>query len=92
MSHQPYRYREIWLSKPVAELELSVRSANCLEAAGITTIRDLVVKTEPELLRFRNFGRKSLSEIKDILSEIGLSLGMDLGGDTLATMVGLPKI
>ena len=49
--------REKWLSKPVAELELSVRSANCLEAAKITTIRDLVVKTEQEMLKFRNFGR-----------------------------------
>ena len=73
--------REKWLSKPVAELELSVRSANCLEAAEITTIRDLVVKTEPEMLKFRNFGRKSLNEIKDILSEMGLSLGMTLGND-----------
>ena len=92
MSHQLYSHREMWLSKPVAELELSVRSVNCLEAAGITTIRDLVVKTEPELLSFRNLGRNSLSEIKDVLSEMGFSLGMDLGGDTLATMVGLPKI
>ena len=73
--------REKWLSKPVAELELSVRSANCLEAAEITTIRDLVVKTEQEMLKFRNFGRKSLNEIKDILSEMGLSLGMTLGND-----------
>ena len=73
--------REKWLSKPVAELELSVRSANCLEAAQITTIRDLVVKTEQEMLKFRNFGRKSLNEIKDILSEMGLSLGMTLGND-----------
>ena len=73
--------REKWLSKPVAELELSVRSANCLEAAKITTIRDLVVKTEQEMLKFRNFGRKSLNEIKDILSEMGLSLGMTLGND-----------
>ncbi len=73
--------REKWLSKPVAELELSVRSANCLEAAKITTIRDLVVKTEPDMLKFRNFGRKSLTEIKDILSDMGLSLGMTLGND-----------
>ena len=73
--------REKWLSKPVAELELSVRSANCLEAAKITTIRDLVVKTEQEMLKFRNFGRKSLNEIKDILSGMGLSLGMTLDND-----------
>lgn len=73
--------REKWLSKPVAELELSVRSANCLEAAKITTIRDLVIKTEQEMLKFRNFGRKSLNEIKDILSGMGLSLGMSLGNN-----------
>ena len=70
--------REKYLSKPVAELELSVRSANCLEAAKITTIRDLVVRTEQEMLKFRNFGRKSLNEIKDILASMGLSLGMTL--------------
>merc|ERR1711900_143918 len=57
--------RDKYLSKPVAELELSVRSANCLEAAKITTIRDLVIKSEQEMLKFRNFGRKSLNEIKD---------------------------
>jgi DNA-directed RNA polymerase subunit alpha len=73
--------REKYLSKPVAELELSVRSANCLEAAKITTIRDLVIKTEQEMLKFRNFGRKSLNEIKDILASMGLSLGMTLNGD-----------
>ena len=70
--------RDKYLSKPVAELELSVRSANCLEAAQITTIRDLVVKTEQEMLKFRNFGRKSLNEIKDFLANMGLSLGMIL--------------
>ncbi len=68
--------RKTYLSKPVAELELSVRSANCLEAANIITIRELVAKTEPEMLKFRNFGRKSLNEIKTILTEMGLSLGM----------------
>ncbi|MDE0184859.1 MAG: DNA-directed RNA polymerase subunit alpha [Candidatus Poribacteria bacterium] len=70
--------RDKFLSKPVAELELSVRSANCLEAAKIVTIRDLVQKTEQEMLKFRNFGRKSLNEIKDILAGMGLSLGMIL--------------
>ena len=70
--------REKYLSKPVAELELSVRSSNCLEAAQITTIRDLVVKTEQDMLKFRNFGRKSLNEIKDFLANMGLSLGMEL--------------
>ncbi len=70
--------REKYLSKPVAELELSVRSSNCLEAAQITTIRELVVKTEQDMLKFRNFGRKSLNEIKDFLANMGLSLGMEL--------------
>ena len=74
--------RKAYLSKPVAELELSVRSANCLEAADIVTIRDLVTKTEPEMLKYRNFGRKSLNEIKTILAEMGLSFGMALDGET----------
>jgi DNA-directed RNA polymerase subunit alpha len=73
--------REKYLSKPVAELELSVRSSNCLEAAQITTIRDLVIKTEQDMLKFRNFGRKSLNEIKDFLANMGLSLGMELGDE-----------
>ncbi|MFC1712045.1 DNA-directed RNA polymerase subunit alpha [Candidatus Poribacteria bacterium] len=73
--------RKAYLLKPVAELELSVRSANCLEAANIITIKDLVTRSEPEMLKFRNFGRKSLNEIKTILTEMGLSLGMMLDGD-----------
>jgi DNA-directed RNA polymerase subunit alpha len=64
------------LGKSIEELELSVRSYNCLEAAGIKTIRDLVQKTESEMLKYRNFGRKSLSEIKQILKEMGLSFNM----------------
>ena len=70
--------RRLALDKPVAELELSVRSANCLEAADIVTIRNLVTKTESDMLKYRNFGRKSLTEIKEILAEMGLSLGMKL--------------
>jgi len=58
-------------------LELSVRSSNCLRAAEIKTIGDLVKKGEPEMLKYRNFGRKSLKEIQDILGEMGLSFGMD---------------
>lgn len=76
--NEEQRQRDKYLSKPVAELELSVRSANCLEAAKITTIRDLVAKTEQDMLKYRNFGRKSLNEIKDILASMGLSLGMTL--------------
>ena len=73
--------REKFLNKPVAELELSVRSANCLEASQITTIRDLVIHSEQEMLKQRNFGKKSLIEIKEILSQMGLALGMDLDED-----------
>jgi DNA-directed RNA polymerase subunit alpha len=73
--------RKAYLAKPVAELELSVRSSNCLEAANIVTIRDLVIKTEQDMLKYRNFGRKSLNEIKDILAEMGLSFGMVLDDD-----------
>lgn len=72
--------REQYLNKPVAELELSVRSANCLEAAEIVTIRDLVTKSEAEMLKYRNFGRKSLNEIKEIMVEMGLEFGMNLSG------------
>jgi DNA-directed RNA polymerase subunit alpha len=66
------------LEKPVDELELSVRSSNCLRAAEIKTIGELVVKSEPEMLKYRNFGRKSLKEIQDILGEMGLGFGMDV--------------
>ena len=66
------------LDKSVEELELSVRSYNCLKNANIRTIRELVQKTEPEMLRTKNFGRKSLSEIKDLLTQMGLTLGMRL--------------
>jgi DNA-directed RNA polymerase subunit alpha len=64
------------LDKSVEELELSVRSYNCLKNANIRTIRELVQKTEAEMLRTKNFGRKSLNEIKEILHGMGLSLGM----------------
>jgi len=66
------------LFKSVDELELSVRAANCLQAANIKYIGDLVQKTEAEMLKTKNFGRKSLREIKDILAGMGLSLGMKL--------------
>jgi len=64
------------LDRSVEELELSVRSYNCLKNANITTIRELVQKTEQEMLKTKNFGRKSLNEIKEILSAMGLSLGL----------------
>jgi hypothetical protein len=71
------RIRDL-LEKSVEELELSVRSANCLRAAGIRSIGELVTKTESAMLKYRNFGRKSLKEISDILGEMGLHFGMDV--------------
>lgn len=68
------------LYRSVEELELSVRSANCLKNAEINKIYQLVQKTEAEMLKTKNFGRKSLNEIKEVLSEMGLSLGMKLEG------------
>ncbi len=70
--------RNRYLSKPVADLELSVRAGNCLETAKIKTIRELVVKTEKEMLEYKNFGKTSLNEIKDQLANMGLTLNMDL--------------
>ncbi len=74
-----------YLDRSVEELELSVRSNNCLKNANIKTIRDLVQKSESEMLKTKNFGRKSLNEIKEILATMGLSLGMkfDEGGNPI---------
>ena len=66
------------LNRSVEELELSVRSYNCLKNANIQTIGELVQKTEAEMLKTKNFGRKSLNEIKEILAPMGLSLGMKI--------------
>ncbi len=66
------------LERSVEELELSVRSSNCLKAANIKTIGDLVQKSEGEMLKYRNFGRKSLKEIADILASMNLQFGMDV--------------
>ena len=66
------------LRKPVDELELSVRSANCLKEAKIRTIADLVSKDEMEMLKFKNFGRKSLNELNDILKNHELDFGFDI--------------
>jgi len=79
------RAREVnkHLFRSVNELELSVRAANCLKNANIKTIADLVQKTEMEMLKTKNFGKKSLNEIKEILAEMGLSLGTKL--DVLPT-------
>jgi DNA-directed RNA polymerase subunit alpha len=77
------------LKRSVEELELSVRSYNCLKNADIKTIGELVQKTEAEMLKTKNFGRKSLNEIKEILSEMGLSFGMKL--DPEGKPVPIPK-
>ena len=77
--HDKPQYNEN-LYRNVEELELSVRSANCLKNANINKIYQLVSKTEAEMLKTKNFGRKSLNEIKEVLSEMGLSLGMKLDG------------
>ena len=67
------------LNMSLAELELSVRATNCLESEGITTVRDLVIRSDNELLEVRNFGETTLKEVKSKLSERGLTLGMRLG-------------
>jgi DNA-directed RNA polymerase subunit alpha len=71
------------LGKTVDELELSVRSANCLKNANIKNIIDLVTKSEVDMLKYRNFGRKSLNEIKEVLVEMGLGLGMKIDKEVL---------
>jgi len=71
------------LFRNVDELELSVRASNCLKTANIRTIADLVQKSEAELLKTKNFGKKSLNEIKTILGEMSLSLGMRLDPEEL---------
>lgn len=77
-SELPYYSQIDILSKTIDHLELSVRSNNCLRSAGIEMIYGLVQKTEDELLKTKNFGRKSLSEIKETLQELGLGLNLDL--------------
>lgn len=73
------------LRTPIAELELSVRSANCLREAKIATIGELVNKSPQELLKYRNFGKKSLAEIDELLKSMGLTLGMDSGTEASET-------
>ena len=80
------------LFRSVDELELSVRSANCLQNANIKSIGDLVQRTEAEMLKTKNFGRKSLKEIKEILAEMGLSLGMKLENWPPKTAPVAPKV
>ena len=77
-SHDGPALRNDNLNRSVEELELSVRSYNCLKNANIATIGELIQKTEAEMLKTKNFGRKSLNEIKEILAQMGLSLGMKI--------------
>jgi DNA-directed RNA polymerase subunit alpha len=77
VDEETLRIRQL-LQMRVDELELSVRSSNCLRAANIVTLEDLVRRTESEMLKYRNFGRKSLTELNGILSELGLYFGMDV--------------
>ncbi|GAF97848.1 unnamed protein product, partial [marine sediment metagenome] len=69
------------LTKPISELELSVRSSNCLADANIRTIGDLVKRKEAEMLKYKNFGKKSLNEINSVLSSMGLHLGLEPDDD-----------
>jgi DNA-directed RNA polymerase subunit alpha len=76
------------LAQPVSELELSVRSANCLREAHIKTLGELVRKSEPEMLKYRNFGKKSLAEITAILKDMGLGFGMEVDLEKLKQVTG----
>lgn len=87
----PYMPQIDILSKPIEHLELSVRSNNCLRSAGIEKIFELVQKTEEELLKTKNFGRKSLSEIKETLTNLGLGLNLDLHSKLVERIKGEMK-
>ena len=76
------------LAQPVSEMELSVRSANCLREAHIKTLGELVRKSEPEMLKYRNFGKKSLAEITSILKDMGLGFGMEVDLEKLKQVTG----
>jgi DNA-directed RNA polymerase subunit alpha len=80
------------LNMSVNEIELSVRAANCLNNANITTVGQLAMKTEAEMLKYRNFGKKSLNEIKDKLTSLGLGLGMNLDAALLEASKEEPRI
>jgi DNA-directed RNA polymerase subunit alpha len=80
------------LNMSVNEIELSVRAANCLNNANITTVGQLAMKTEAEMLKYRNFGKKSLNEIKEKLTSLGLSLGMNIDASLLEPPKEEPKV
>jgi len=80
------------LNMSVNEIELSVRAANCLNNANITTVGQLAMKTEQEMLKYRNFGKKSLNEIKDKLAGLGLTLGMTFEAELLEATKEKPPV
>jgi len=80
------------LNMSVNEIELSVRAANCLNNANITTVGQLAMKTEAEMLKYRNFGKKSLNEIKEKLAALGLTLGMNIDASLLEAPKEEPKV
>ena len=82
VSEEQNKLRKL-LDMSVNEIELAVRAANCLNNANITTVGELAMKTEQEMLKYRNFGKKSLNEIKEKLTALGLSLGMNIDPDLL---------
>ncbi len=87
----PYAGQTELLAKPIEHLELSVRSNNCLRSAGIEKIYELVMKSEEEPLKTKNFGRKSLGEIKETLVTLGLGLNLDLNPKLLERIKGETK-
>jgi len=87
----PYLNQADLLAKPIEHLELSVRSNNCLRSAGIEKIYELVLKSEDELLKTKNFGRKSLGEIKETLTNLGLGLSIELNAKLLERIKGETK-
>jgi len=86
VSEEQNKLRKL-LNMSVNEIELSVRAANCLNNANITTVGELAMKTEQEMLKYRNFGKKSLNEIKDKLTQLGLALGMNFEAGLIETPV-----
>jgi DNA-directed RNA polymerase subunit alpha len=88
MNQENTRLKKL-LNMSVNEMELSVRAANCLNNANITTVGQLAMKTEAEMLKYRNFGKKSLNEIKDKLLQLGLSFGMKFESGLVEPPMGI---